>query len=85
MLYSRTPAAQKRAAFRGELSSGRLLVFPGALNPLSARLIQDKGFDGVYISGAVDRGWNDEDLNGIKQIPASALEAVATGPVVRGY
>jgi hypothetical protein len=30
-------------------------------------------------------GWNDEDLSGIKSIPASALEAVQTAPVVRGY
>ena len=29
------------------------------------------------------RGWNDEALNGIKTIPASALEAVQTGAVVR--
>ncbi|MEA2135825.1 MAG: hypothetical protein QOC68_3734 [Solirubrobacteraceae bacterium] len=36
----------------------------------------------VYVGGAVDPGWNDEDLNGIKAIPASALEAVQTGPVV---
>ena len=27
--------------------------FPGALNPLSARLIEEKGFAGVYICGAV--------------------------------
>ena len=26
---------------------------PGAMNPLSAKLIERKGFDGVYISGAV--------------------------------
>jgi methylisocitrate lyase len=73
MLYSRTPAAQKRAAFRGELSSGRLLVFPGALNPLSARLIQEKGFDGVYISGAVIAA----DL-GLPDIGLTTLTEVAT-------
>ena len=28
-------------------------------------------------------GWNDDDLNGLKTIPASALEAVQTGPVIR--
>jgi hypothetical protein len=37
----------------------------------------------VYVGGAVDPGWDDEALNGIKTIPASALEAVQTGPVVR--
>jgi methylisocitrate lyase len=53
MLYANTSAADKRAAFRARLDSGELLRFPGAFNPLSAKLIQDKGFDGVYISGAV--------------------------------
>ena len=53
MLYSRIPAAAKRAAFRDRLASGEVLVMPGAFNPLSAKLIERKGFDGVYISGAV--------------------------------
>jgi hypothetical protein len=35
----------------------------------------------IYVSGATDLGWDDEALNGLKQIPASALEAVHTGPV----
>jgi methylisocitrate lyase len=53
MLYSSLTPAEKRATFRTALSSGRLQLVPGAFNPLSAKLIQDKGFDGVYISGAV--------------------------------
>ena len=53
MLYSSVPAHEKRAAFRARLATGELLRFPGAFNPLSARLIQEKGFEGVYISGAV--------------------------------
>ena len=31
----------------------------------------------------VDPGWDDASLNGLKKIPASALEAVRTGPVVK--
>lgn len=53
MLYASTTPAEKRANFRAALGSGRLQLVPGAFNPLSARLIQDKGFDGVYVSGAV--------------------------------
>jgi methylisocitrate lyase len=53
MLYATTTAADKRVALREQLASGRLLQLPGAFNPLSARLIEAKGFDGVYISGAV--------------------------------
>ena len=53
MLYSDVTPADKRAAFRARLASGELVRMPGAFNPLSAKLIQDKGFEGVYISGAV--------------------------------
>ncbi len=73
MLYSRVPAAEKRAAFRRQLESGRLLRFPGAFNPLSAALIQEKGFEGVYISGAVIAA----DL-GLPDIGLTTLTEVAT-------
>src|ERR1700710_1523374 len=73
MLYSHVPAHEKRAAFRKELATGKLLRFPGAFNPLSARLIQDKSFDGVYISGAVISA----DL-GLPDIGLTTLTEVAT-------
>ena len=47
MLYSSSSAEQKRARFREDLASGRLLRMPGAFNPLSERLIERNGFDGV--------------------------------------
>ncbi|MGE0745970.1 MAG: methylisocitrate lyase [Rhodospirillales bacterium] len=53
MLFSKKQAAEKRAAFRAALDSGKLLRFPGAFSPVVAMLIEQKGFDGVYISGAV--------------------------------
>ncbi len=53
MLSTSTTPTQRRQAFRAGLASGRLQVFPGAFTPLSIRLIQEKGFDGAYISGAV--------------------------------
>lgn len=53
MLHSKLTASEKRRAFREGLASGELLRMPGAFNPLSAKLIQDKGFEGVYVSGAV--------------------------------
>ncbi len=73
MLYSRVPAAEKRANFRKALNSGKLLRFPGAFNPLSANLIQEKGFEGVYISGAVIAA----DL-GLPDIGLTTLTEVAT-------
>ncbi|KQR50811.1 methylisocitrate lyase [Leifsonia sp. Leaf336] len=71
MLYSSVPAHEKRAAFRARLASGELLRFPGAFNPLSARLIQEKGFEGVYISGAViaaDLGLPDIGLTTLTEV-----------------
>jgi methylisocitrate lyase len=73
MLYSRVPTHEKRAAFRTQLASGKLLRFPGAFNPLSANLIQQKGFEGVYISGAVLAA----DL-GLPDIGLTTLTEVAT-------
>jgi methylisocitrate lyase len=73
MLYSKTTPEQKRLALRAALASGRIQQFPGAFNPLSARLIQEKGFPGVYISGAVLAN----DL-GLPDIGLTTLTEVAT-------
>jgi methylisocitrate lyase len=53
MLFAHKSAADKRTAFRAALGSGKLLRFPGVFSPLVAMLIEELGFDGVYISGAV--------------------------------
>ncbi|WOI54564.1 methylisocitrate lyase [Parvularcula sp. LCG005] len=53
MLFTKKTAAQKREDFRDMLADGKLHQFPGAFNPLCAQLIERKGFDGVYVSGAV--------------------------------
>jgi methylisocitrate lyase len=53
MLYEKKSATEKRQDLRARLAQGELLQFPGAFNPLSARLIEQQDFDGVYISGAV--------------------------------
>ncbi|GAB2548345.1 methylisocitrate lyase [Nocardia heshunensis] len=52
MAAAATPG-DKRAALRAGLASGRIQRWPGALNPLVAKLIQEIGFEGVYVSGAV--------------------------------
>jgi methylisocitrate lyase len=53
MFSSAVSPKEKRMALRAGLASGRLLRFPGAFNPLSAMLIEKKGFEGIYVSGAV--------------------------------
>ncbi|WP_067832564.1 methylisocitrate lyase [Nocardia lijiangensis] len=53
LMAAATTAADKRAAFRAGLTSGRIQRLPGAFNPLVTTLIQRLGFEGVYVSGAV--------------------------------
>jgi methylisocitrate lyase len=77
MLYSTVTPAEKRAALRTALASGELLRFPGAFNPLSARLIGEKGFEGVYISGAVisaDLGLPDIGLTTLTEVAGRAAQ-----------
>jgi methylisocitrate lyase len=71
MLYSGLTSTAKRAQLRTDLEGGSLLRFPGAFNPLSAKLIQAKGFEGVYISGAVlaaDLGLPDIGLTTLTEV-----------------
>ena len=75
MLYTRTTAAEKRINLRTALASGTIQRFPGAFNPLSAKLIQQKGFDGVYISGAAlsaDLGLPDIGLTTLTEVAGRA-------------
>ncbi|MEX2453464.1 MAG: methylisocitrate lyase [Rhodospirillaceae bacterium] len=52
MLFAKKSAAEKRVAFRAALATGRLLQFPGAHAPIVSLVIEEQGFDGIYISGA---------------------------------
>ena len=52
MLYSKVTPEQKRIRLRELLASGTIAQFPGAFNPLSARLIEEKGFAGELGDGA---------------------------------
>ncbi len=73
MLYSAIAVADKRASLREALRGDGLLRFPGAMNPLTARLIERKGFEGVYLSGAVMSA----EL-GLPDIGLTTLSEVAT-------
>ena len=82
MLYAQTPPHEKRRLFRERLASGELLRFPGAFNPLSARLIARKGFEGVYISGAVlsaDLGLPDIGLTTLTEVAARGAQTRCEG------
>ncbi len=53
MHFTKKSNSEKRIDLINKLKSKKLLRFPGAYNPLCAKLIAEIGFDGVYISGGV--------------------------------
>jgi methylisocitrate lyase len=71
------PPAEQRAALRAGLASGRLLRVPGAFSPLAAMLVEELGFDGVYVSGAVvaaDLGLPDVGLTTMTEVGMRARQ-----------
>lgn len=77
MFHSAATAGEKRQALRDGLASGRLMRFPGAFNPLSAMLIEQLGFEGVYVSGAVisaSLGLPDVGLTTLSEVSARGHE-----------
>jgi methylisocitrate lyase len=53
MLFQPVSPEEKRQSLRTAIGSGRLLRFPGSFSPLVSMLIEEIGFDGIYVSGAV--------------------------------
>jgi len=87
MHFTKKNSSEKRADFVRSLKSGKLLRFPGAYNPLSAKLISEIGFDGVYISGGVmanDLGLPDIGLTTLEQVSyrASQITRVTDLPTI---
>lgn len=71
MIDLKTNAAEKRKKLKEGLASGKLLRFPGAFSPIVSMLIEEIGFDGVYISGAVlsnDLGLPDIGLTTLTEV-----------------
>ena len=71
MHFTKKSVSEKRSDFVKKLQSKKLLRFPGAYNPLCAKLIAEIGFDGVYISGGVmsnDLGLPDIGLTTLEQV-----------------
>ncbi len=69
--FNKKSAAEKRAELRAALKSGRLLRFPGAFSPLVAMVIERRGFEGVYVSGAAlsaDLGLPDIGLTTLDEV-----------------
>jgi len=87
MHFTKKNVLEKRFSFVESLKTGKLLRFPGAYNPLCAKLISEIGFDGVYISGGVmanDLGLPDIGLTTLEQVSyrASQITKVTDLPTI---
>ena len=63
--------SQKRIDFDLKLKSNKILRVPGAYNPLTAKLIEEIGYDAVYVSGGVmanDLGFPDIGLTTLQDV-----------------
>jgi len=76
MLHITTTPAERRKQFRDALATGKLQRFAGAFSPFVAMLMEQQGFDGVYIPGAS----LSNDL-GLPDVALTTLTEVST----RGY
>ena len=87
MHFTKKSSLEKRLDFVKKLKLNKLLRFPGAYNPLCAKLIEEIGFDGVYISGGVmsnDLGLPDIGLTTLNHVSyrASQISRVTDLPTI---
>ena len=71
MHFTKINSSEKRIELRNKIKNKKILKFPGAYNPLTAKLIAEIGFEGIYISGAVmanDLGIPDIGLTTLKEV-----------------
>jgi len=77
MHFVKRTVKQKREDFEKKLSSKKILRIPGAYNPLTAKLIEEIGYDGIYVSGGVmsnDLGYPDIGLTTLKEVSYRAKQ-----------
>jgi methylisocitrate lyase len=71
MHFVNKKSAEKRVDLDKKLKSNKILRVPGAYNPLTAKLIEEIGYDAVYVSGGVmsnDLGYPDIGLTTLKDV-----------------
>ena len=81
MHFTKKNSSEKRIELKNKLKEKKILRFPGAYNPLAAKLIAEIGFDGIYISGAVmsnDLGLPDIGLTTLKEVSYRANQISRT-------
>ncbi len=71
MHFIKKKSNEKRKDFVKKINSGNILRVPGAYNPLTAKLIEEIGYDAVYVSGGVmsnDLGYPDIGLTTLEDV-----------------
>ena len=71
MHFVKKNTKEKRLDFVKKLKKNKILRAPGAYNPLTAKLIEEIGYDAVYVSGGVmsnDLGYPDIGLTSLKEV-----------------
>jgi len=87
MHFTKKNSSEKRIELKNKLKQQKILKFPGAYNPLTAKLIAEIGFEGVYISGGVmanDLGIPDIGLTTLKEVSyrANQISRVTDLPTI---
>ena len=87
MHFVKKKAEEKRIEFDKKLKSKKILRIPGAYNPLTAKLIEEIGYDGVYVSGGVmsnDLGYPDIGLTTLNDVSyrANQIARVTNLPTI---
>jgi len=71
MHFVKKKPEEKRKILNQKLKSSKILRVPGAYNPLTAKIIEEIGYDAVYVSGAVmanDLGFPDIGLTTLEDV-----------------
>ena len=87
MHFVKKKIEEKRVDFDKKLKSKKILRIPGAYNPLTAKVIEEIGYDGVYVSGGVmsnDLGYPDIGLTTLKDVSnrANQIARVTNLPTI---
>ncbi len=87
MHFVKKKAEEKRIEFDKKLKSKKILRAPGAYNPLTAKVIEEIGYDAVYVSGGVmsnDLGYPDIGLTTLKDVSnrANQIARVTNLPTI---
>ncbi len=87
MHFVKKKSEEKRIEFDAKLKSKKILRVPGAYNPLTAKVIEEIGYDAVYVSGGVmsnDLGYPDIGLTTLKDVSnrANQIARVTNLPTI---